>query len=1168
MVCLLKYKIRLKLTSCFSLPQRCFDSGSYFKGNRILLLALFLFCWPIDALIAQKSPITTNNFQVRYYHIFTDSSRVIFLPDSFIVAGTDSLIFNANLLQRGEDYRLEFRRNRLTFPKLTFQKGDSLLISYQRLLLPLKKNYSLLKPIKKPDSLLSSISSGAAIKRRAQSESAEYGSKLRKSGSLVRGLSLGSNQGLKVDSGLRLQVTGEVAEGVKIIAALTDQSTPIQPEGNTQTLQEIDKVFIQIKAKNFETTLGDYHLKFSGTEFTRYARKLQGVMATVYPGKNVHFTLSGAVSKGKFRSQEFQGIEGNQGPYQLTGDRGQIDILVLAGTERVWIDGIAMVRGENNDYVIEYGSGEITFTRKRLITADSRLVIDFQYSDERFQRSLYGMETGLKFFNEKLSLKTTILREKDDADNPLGTMLTEDSRNALSASGDGQATVNGATLVGAGEGSYILQDSVFVYVGINQGNYQVRFSDMGPSAGSYVYEGFGRYSFAGQGGGRYAPLIVLPQAQKHDVADMRLDYQAGAAVKISAELAVSDVDRNLYSSTDDGDNSGQAYLLSFLAAPERLSFRGFNLGAMSLRIKHRFRGRQYQDIDRANEIEFGRQWDLGNEISAGDELITETEFKYAPQPNIRFFTSAGMFDQKGSGVSSKKVTGGTQWQTPNLVELNYNIENIEKSKDAGEKSNSWLRQNGEVQRTFWFFKPMFSFENEIKKEIPLADTLRSGFQFTNLTAGLGFARFKHLAAQIKFSQREDDDRFAGMFQPHSTAKTRRFETATKNIKNFHFSGAYTHRTREYQTKDLQDTRTDLAEVKIGSTHWKKAVKLDGHYQITNTQVGKQERVYFKVEEGEGNFRYEESLDEYVSDPFGDYIVRLLPTDDFIPVVELKGQVNIRFKPKNALRSRKKTSLFQKIMSNIATETFLRVEEKTQESEVRDIFLLNLNRFQNPAVTLFGNMSIRQDISIFEKRRDLSLRYRLLSGKSINNQYLDDEQKRRHIRHEWRLNLSPSNAWAGRFEIIRTIEDKTFSKETRPDRFIRGFRFVSDISYRPKPRLELALRSVFGRDLDKAYTPATEVQQVTVKPRTSYSFRGRGRFRADVEYTKVSANDESRIIPYELAQGYRLGDSFRWNLTFEYRMANNLNTSVSYQGRDEPQREETIHVAKVEMRAYF
>ncbi|MFQ5422259.1 MAG: hypothetical protein ACE5EY_18080, partial [Anaerolineae bacterium] len=183
-------------------------------------------------------------------------------------------------------------------------------------------------------------------------------SRLRKSGSIVRGVSVGSNQNLQVDSGLRLQISGKLTKDVEVVASLTDQNTPIQPEGNTQTLREIDKVFVQVKSPKLLATLGDYTLNLAGGRFTSYERKLEGVMAQG-DFDRLAFKVSAAVSRGQFQTNQFLGQEGKQGPYQLTAENGNINILVLAGTEKVWIDGERMTRGENRDYTIEYGNVEM-----------------------------------------------------------------------------------------------------------------------------------------------------------------------------------------------------------------------------------------------------------------------------------------------------------------------------------------------------------------------------------------------------------------------------------------------------------------------------------------------------------------------------------------------------------------------------------------------------------------------------------------------------------------------------------------------------------------------------------------------------------------------------------------------------------------------------------------
>lgn len=235
-----------------------------------------------------------------------------------------------------------------------------------------------------------------------------------------RKLTIGGHKSISVTAGsqhavhqaLQVRISGEVAEGVALLAVLSDRNLPIGERGGSQRLRELDRVFFQVNANRISATLGDLDVAFDETVFGRYRRQLQGARVFAHREKG-QIAAFGAISRGRWETRRLATIEGYQGPYQISGTARQI----VPESERVYLNGRLLKRGDGVDYTIDYERGHLSVAPEIPIGVESRMTVEYQVIDAGGHNRLMGMESQLSL-GRGVSLGTTLIRETASSDHP------------------------------------------------------------------------------------------------------------------------------------------------------------------------------------------------------------------------------------------------------------------------------------------------------------------------------------------------------------------------------------------------------------------------------------------------------------------------------------------------------------------------------------------------------------------------------------------------------------------------------------------------------------------------------------------------------------------------------------------------------------------------------
>ena len=1176
------------------------------KRKLKLILSIFFFT-VLNAKAQDDSVSYYQDINFRKYHInLQPSDSIIILPHRFLIEGTVR-IYSDSVEISNANYDIDHRNGVIRFKKFFLDdifygydpEKTSVIVVYKNLPLDIPDVYSKFEIRELPDTL-----SGDTVKvaesRNYFTEDFFSGTELQKSGTIFRGFTVGNNRDLSLQSGFRLQLSGKLSDDIDITAALTDENTPIQPEGTTQKLQELNKVFIELRSTNASATLGDIELNYNYGEFYNFSRKLQGVSGR-FSILRSDFFLSGALSRGRFASNSFNGSDGLQGPYRLTGNDNEINIVVLAGSEKVYLDGALMTRGESNDYTIDYSNGSITFTNKRLITNASRITVDFEYSDRKYSRSFIAGGTKTLLAGNKLKLIFGYIREKDDPSKPVDFTLSDSDKTIIANAGDDKfkATKSGVVYAGRDSlgkalGLYIQKDTlinsvsytVYIYSpGSDSALYNVTFSYVGVGRGDYISLSSFAYKFQGPGAGSYMPVVFLPIPVSYQSSILAADWEISGSSRLYLEGSLSDLDRNLLSERGDTDNRAGALNAVFEFTQDNFKAEGINLGRLRFFLKQRYVNRLYNAVDRLNAVEYDRIWDIGDSLKLTD--ISSEGGISLTSGNILMGLNAGRI-KRGNDFSSLRGSFNLNLTPENdkLPSLRYNVEYISSYDKVTDNKGKWFRQSAYSEYVIrpsytraGSYRLFFDFISEDRqRRSASADTITAGsYRFYEFIPGINAEPFINLNFSYKFSYRLDDIGRAGQLlrQSNSTAHFFGIRYSNSDIMSSFTDVSVFRRNYSdfFRNEGLSDLTTVLVSSQTAFRFLGRALSTNLFYKVTSERTSKSEIIFIKVPIGEGNYKYIGDLNgnglqdenEFILVNFdGDYIRIVRPTDQFFPTTDLQTSVIVNIVPSYLIKSQR--SNLELILRNLTFDTYISVSEKSKDPVQENIYFLRFSKFQNDSNTLRGITSVQQDIGIFETNRYFGIKLRYVQRRGMT-QYFTGNERFLNIDRTARLRLTLTDDVS-----LITEYTSSLSRNLAPSVVLRNWRIKSqgygtEMIYKPLPGIESSFKAEFKRSEDNYPLKPVSADINIQLLRIAYRISEKGSLRFDVSRNEAVISSDILFIPYDLTRGLTAGKSYFWNLNFEYRLSNFVQATVTYSGRAE-NKSRVIHTGTAELRAFF
>ena len=991
---------------------------------------------------------------------------------------------------------------------------------------------------------------------------------LKTSGYINRGITSGNNQSTVANSSMDINIEGKLSDKVAIRANIFDTNIPLQENGYSQSITDFDRIFIELYSKDWRVKAGDISLKNESSYFLAFEKQVSGLEVAASINTNTKIAASGAIVRGQFSSYDFVGIEANQGPYKIFGPNNEPNFVIIAGSEKVFVNGSKITKGINEDYLIDYNIGEVRFNTTFPITNDMRIRVEFQFSNRNYTRFISYEKAEYKTNNVELS--GYFYNENDVKNQPIQVNLTAAQKQILANAG------NNTNLM-VGESAYpdVFDANRILYKKVQSGTndyfeystnendnlFSVTFSNVNNNEGDYILsETFANgnvFVYVGTNLGNYQPITQLIAPTKLQVAVLNSSYKPSKKTTILTEVAFSNNDQNLFSTIDNNQNKGIA---TKLAWKQTLLDKKWKLLSD---VNYLFIHRNFNTIQRFQSVEFNRDWNLNNPIGNQQQIGIDINLQKSEDTFLNYSFQQLQFSDSFKG-EKHLITSNMQFGNTSFYSNSSFLSNNSEIQD-----NTFLRVKAGVEHHFLksWFGGFLNIESNNGKIKPSQEAILTNHQFKEYESYIGIGDSTNVYAKVGFNYRDNDSIRSNVFTEINNRKT--YYLDAKIIQTERTNLSLFANYRETENTFLENQKALNSRIIYNQRFFKNFITLGTRYETSSGNVAQQDFVYLEVEAGQGFYTWIDyndngiqEFDEFEIAEFQDQANFLrvpLPNLQFIATQSAKINQSITL---NASQWGTKNGL-KKVLSHFYNQFFL--SSRNELERTRNSFNLNpFNISKDQQISV--NFSIKNSLYFNRGQKKFSTTYTFAKAEnkqqySIGSQDTDTNYQQIDFQHK-----------IGKFWLI-DLQGKLSENKLDTENFNNRNYEINVVALQPKISYVLNNDNRFSafyhmKNKENILAEFEKLKQQKIGVEYFYTGKSTSQFNANFTtfFNDFSGNPNSPV-GYQMLEGLQEGTNYTWTFLWSKKLNSFLNVNLNYKGR-KSLNSKTIHTGTINLKAIF